>query len=164
MICAGLTFFEVSTSKMKFSSEYTPYELVLRKSRIDRVGVFAGRSIPARHKVVEYTGQRIRMSEAYRRFRRLMRAKGRKRSYLAALSRSWAIDGAVGGNGSELINHSCDPNLFWKRERGKLIFYAKRRIRRGEELTLDYHFPAESPTVKCLCRSPKCRGTINVRK
>lgn len=147
---------------MRTSAIPSPFQLELRKSRIDRNGLFAVEPIPARRKVVEYAGEKIRMREAERRFWRMERKKGRKRMYLAKLSRSWVIDGGVGGNGSELINHSCDPNLFVKRERGKLNLYSRRLIRRGEELTTDYRYAANAIQVKCRCGSAHCRGTINL--
>lgn len=149
---------------MNISNEYSAFLLEIRKSRIDRKGVFAAQTIPALHKVVEYTGEKIRFREARRRFLRVFHSRSKKRIYLARLSRSWTIDGAVGGNGAELINHSCDPNIFIKREHGKLNLYSKRRIRRGEELTTDYRFPADSPPLQCRCGAANCRGTINLKK
>ena len=149
---------------MKIPHEYSAFLLEIRKSTIDRKGVFAAQTIPAFHKVMEYTGEKIRSREAHRRFLRLFHSRGKKRIYLARLSRGWTIDGAVGGSGAELINHSCDPNLFIKRERGKLNLYSKRRIRRGEELTADYRFPANSPPLQCRCGAANCRGTINLKK
>jgi uncharacterized protein len=147
---------------MKISEKHTRFHLETRNSQIDRIGLFVLDSIPARRKVIEYAGERIPMREGVRRFWRIERTKGSKRMYLAKLSRSWVIDGAVGGNGSELINHSCDPNLFIKRERGKINYYSKRRIRRGEELTVDYRYTPDSAQVPCCCGSANCRGTINL--
>ena len=34
------------------------------------------------------------------------------RTYLFTLDNYWTLDGAVGGSGAELINHSCTPNLY----------------------------------------------------
>lgn len=121
-------------------------------------------TIPARYKVVEYAGEKIRMSEARRRFWKIFHRKGPKRMYLAKLSSRWVIDGAVGGSGAELINHSCAPNLFVKRERGKINFYSRRRICRNEELTADYQYAANAVQVMCRCGAANCRGTINVKK
>jgi SET domain-containing protein len=149
---------------MKISEKHTRFHLETRNSQIDRIGLFVLDSIPARRKVIEYAGERIPMREGVRRFWRIERTKGSKRMYLAKLSRSWVIDGAVGGNGSELINHSCDPNLFIKRERGKINYYSKRRIRRGEELTVDYRYTPDSAQVPCCCGSANCRGTINLTR
>jgi SET domain-containing protein len=39
---------------------------------------------------------------------------------------------------------------------------SKRKITRGEELTVDYHFSKKIEDVPCRCASPNCRGTINL--
>jgi SET domain-containing protein len=149
---------------MKISEKHTSFHLERRKSQIDRNGLFALDFIPARRKVIEYAGEKIRMREAMRRSRRTEHKRGPKRLYLARLSKGWAIDGGVGGNGSEMINHSCDPNLFIKRERGTINYYSKQPIRRGEELTVDYRFAPDAVHVPCRCGSAKCRGTINLKR
>jgi hypothetical protein len=41
---------------------------------------------------------------------------------------------------------------------------SKRAIRRGEELTVDYHFSDKIEDVRCRCGSAKCRGTINIKR
>jgi SET domain-containing protein len=38
---------------------------------------------------------------------------------------------------------------------------SRRRIKKGEELTVDYHFDADADRTPCSCGSKKCRGTIN---
>jgi SET domain-containing protein len=72
------------------------------------------------------------------------------------------LDGAVGGSGAELINHCCEPNLRTRRILGHIFYFSRRRIRRGDELTLDYRFSKKAPQVVCRCGSPSCRGTINL--
>jgi SET domain-containing protein len=140
-----------------------PFRLRVRRSGIHRLGVFASRSIPPRVKVIEYAGERISRREARRRFVIIWKRHKGAFNYLARLNRYWVIDGAVGGNGAELINHSCDPNMGFRRKHGKLWFLSLRRIRKGEELTLDYRFSRKAEKVPCHCGSPKCRGTINKR-
>jgi SET domain-containing protein len=137
--------------------------LRISRSRIDRFGVFADEDIPPRRKVIEYTGERITIREADRRFRKILHSRKPKRFYLFGLEGRWVIDGSVSGSGAELINHGCDPNLVQRRVRGHILYFSRRRIRRGEELTVDYHFPQETVIVLCRCGSPKCRGTINLK-
>lgn len=79
----------------------------------------------------------------------------------AQLDLYWTIDGAVGGTGAELINHSCEPNLKLRKFRGHLWLFSVRRIRPGEELGYDYGFSETGRRVCCRCGSAKCRGTIN---
>ena len=73
-----------------------------RESRIHRRGVYALERIPPRRKVIEYTGERISRRETKR------RGDG-PITYLFTLDGYWTLDGAVGGSGAEIINHSCDP-------------------------------------------------------
>jgi SET domain-containing protein len=134
----------------------------VRRSPIHGSGVFALQSIPARRKVIEYVGERISRLETRRRFLRAWTSAPGRRIYLARLDLYWAIDGSRGGSGAELINHYCAPNLAPRRIRGRLYFFSTRKIRRGEELTLDYEFAADGPKVRCRCGAATCRGTINL--
>jgi len=147
----------------KIDPSFTPFLLLIGRSRIDRQGVFAGETIPRGRRVIEYIGERISHRAANRRFRGILRSGRPRRFYLAFLNRSWVIDGAVGGNGAELINHCCDPNLARPRIRGHIYYYSRRRIHIGEELSVDYRYSKDSLRCKCRCGSPKCRGTINVK-
>jgi len=143
-------------------STASPYKLHVRTSGIHRLGVFAAQRIPAGRKVIEYAGERISRNETRRRFLEGSGGRSRRLNYLACLNSYWAIDGAVGGNGAELINHSCDPNLRLRRIRNRLWLISLRAIRRGEELAYDYHFSKNAQRVPCHCGAAKCRGSINV--
>ncbi len=69
------------------------------------------------------------------------------------------------------LNHSCEPNceLFqWTSEDGeddgedwgrRMWLAAIRTIEPGEEMTIDYAWPADA-AIPCLCNSSKCRGWI----
>jgi len=153
-----------SRSARLVDQRYTPYRLRIRHSRIHGKGVFALQSIPKGCRVIEYTGERISRAETRRRFLKAWTSAG-KRLYLARISAYWTIDGARGGSGAELINHCCEPNLRpLTLGRGRRLFFvSRRRIRRGEELTLDYAFRADGPKVPCHCGAAACRGTINLR-
>lgn len=137
-------------------SRYACFQMEIRESKIHRRGVYALERIPARRKVIEYTGERISRREAKR------RGAGRV-TYLFTLNDYWTIDGAVGGSGAEIINHACDPNLQSRIQRGHILYISKRTIEPGEELTVDYLFSPEINAVKCRCGSPLCRGTINLK-
>jgi SET domain-containing protein len=135
---------------------YACFRIEIRKSSIHHRGVFALEPIPARRKVIEYTGERISRRETKR------RGMGRV-TYLFTLDSYWTIDGAVGGSGAEIINHSCDPNLFSTILKGHILYFSKRPIRKGEELTIDYLFGKDIGRVPCCCGARDCRGTINVK-
>src|SRR5215467_3099081 len=123
---------------------HTPFRLEIRESKIHRRGVYSLDRIPARRKVIEYTGERISRRETKR------RGQGNI-TYLFTLDNYWTIDGAFGGSGAEIINHSCDPNLFSSIQKGHILYMSKRVIRPGEELTVDYRFSDKIDTVKCKC-------------
>jgi uncharacterized protein len=132
------------------------FKLRLAPSKIHRWGVYAGENIPANRKVIEYTGERISRIETRR------RGQGRH-IYLFTLDKYWTIDGAVGGSGAEFINHSCDPNIRAVITKGHILYMSRRPIRKGEELTVDYHFSKDVERVRCSCGAANCRGTINIK-
>jgi SET domain-containing protein len=48
--------------------------------------------------------------------------------------------------------------------KGHILYMSLRPIRKGEELTVDYHFSKDVERVPCKCGAPQCRGTINLLK
>jgi uncharacterized protein len=132
------------------------FRLRVAPSGIHGRGVYAAEPIPPNRKVIEYTGERIGRREAKR------RGLG-PRTYLFTLDNYWTLDGAVGGSGAELINHSCDPNLYSRIAKGHILYMSRRAIRRGEELTVDYRFSDKIDDVPCRCGAARCRGTINLK-
>jgi uncharacterized protein len=136
---------------------HTRFRLEIRESKIHRWGVYALERIPARRKVIEYTGAKISRRETKR------RGQGSV-TYLFTLDDYWTIDGAVGGSGAEIINHSCDPNLTSCIMRGHILYLSRRAIHPGEELTVDYRFSDKIGDVACRCGAAKCRRTINLKE
>lgn len=118
--------------------------------------MYAEEPIPANRKVIEYRGERISRRETRR------RSEASKFTYLFTLDDYWTIDGAAGGSGAQYINHSCDPNLMSRIVRGHILYFSRRPIRRGEELTIDYRFDKRVEKVSCSCGAKTCRGTINL--
>ena len=60
------------------------------------------------------------------------------------------------------LNHSCDPNceLFvYDDDLFRLLLVSLRPIQPGEELTIDYGWPAEV-AIPCQCGTKACRGWI----
>ena len=132
------------------------YRMEIRESKIHRRGVYALERIPARRKVIEYTGEKISRRETKR------RGNGPV-TYLFTLNDYWTIDGAVGGSGAEIINHSCDPNLYAWIVGEHILYMSRRVIFAGEELTVDYCFSGDVDKVRCRCGAKTCRGTINLK-
>jgi uncharacterized protein len=136
---------------------YACFTLSIRSSRIHRFGVYAEERIPANRKVIEYTGERLNRREAKR------RGSG-EHTYLYTVDKYWTLDGAAGGSGAEIINHSCEPNLVGRVMKGHIIYMSLRTIQPGEELLIDYHFPKNVERVVCGCGAKTCRGTINLKE
>ena len=148
---------------------YACFRLEIRESRIHRRGVYALERIPPRRKVIEYTGERISRRETKR------RGDGPV-TYLFTLDDYWTLDGAVGGSGAEIINHSCDPNIYTMVFKGHILYMSKRLIRPGEELTVDYRFsdkvepvivqvrvkslPRHDQPERVVCEASSRRGSI----
>ena len=145
----------VLVKKPAIDPRYACFKLAIRTSRIHRRGVYALERIPARRKVIEYTGERISRRETKR------RGDG-DITYLFTLDDYWTLDGAFGGSGAEIINHSCEPNLYAWNFQKHILYMSKRVIQKGEELTMDYRFDKNVGKVPCLCGSRNCRGTINL--
>jgi uncharacterized protein len=127
-------------------------QLKVRKSQIYGKGCFALSHFPARKKIATYAGEVVRGSRRIE--ERLRRQEAVK---IIRMSRETAIDGAVGGNATAFINHSCDPNAYMRVVPGeKVAIFARRDIRPGEELTINYRDP-NHPDV-CRCGAENCRS------
>jgi SET domain-containing protein len=142
--------------KPRVDPNFAAFSIKLKSSKIHRWGVFAGEDIPANRKLIEYTGERISRRETKKRLERPL-------NYIFTLDAYWSIDGSAGGSGAQFINHSCDPNVEARIVKGHILYFSKRAIRKGEELTVDYHFAKEDQTVPCACKASNCRGTINLK-
>lgn len=127
--------------------------LTVGPSRFAGRGLFAGTHIAARAKIGEYEGEVIGLAEARR------RAKGRRIVAIVELERH-AIDAKGMRRGFRYINHSCDPNTFFRCTPERAEVYARRAIRAGEELTCDYGESQHNGTLPCRCGARNCRGFI----
>jgi uncharacterized protein len=138
----------------RISPKFTRFALGVGRSGIDNTGVYALKDIPARCRVIEYTGRRLsRVEDAHLKFPNDI--------YVAGTLRG-SIDGAVGGNGAQFINHSCDPNLTAVRTRNSMFFRSRREIRAGEELSWRYAYPFKLRRIPCRCGARNCRKTLRL--
>jgi SET domain-containing protein len=141
----------------RINENFASFKLLIRRSKIHRYGVFADQRIPANRKVIEYTGARLNRKQAK------IRGDG-DYTYLFAVDAYWTLDGAVGGSGAEIINHSCSPNLVSRIMKGHVLYMSLRTIRPGEELTVNYNFDKDVRTFPCSCGAPSCGGAIGKAK
>ena len=113
------------------------------------LGLFALVEFKKGDSVVEYSGERITTEEADER--------GGK--YLARLNKDWTIDGKGRDNLARYINHACKPNCFYEmnEEETRIFAIAKRKIKPGEELSVNYgkaYFEEHIKPHGCKC--PSC--------
>ncbi len=147
----------------KRAARSLPFEI--RKSAIQGMGAFATRRIAKGRRIIEYTGERITQEQADERYDDA--AMSRHHTFLFTLDEDTVVDGAVDGNESRFINHSCDPNCKAFIEDDRIFIYSKRDIAPGEELNYDYGYErSEGMTEEdearyvCRCGAKACRGTI----
>ncbi len=143
----------------------TSRKLILRNSRIQGRGVFAGRRIRKGQRIIEYIGEIITVEEEQRRYDD--DAMSRHHTFLFKIDEKITIDATRRGNMARYINHSCGPNCEAVMEDGRIFIEAIRNIQPGTELTYDYSYEHEGELTAelkefyfCRCGSDNCRGTI----
>ena len=151
-------------ARYPWKEEPNPY-IELRTSKIQGTGAFAARAIRKGTRIIEYVGQRISWRTADKRYDD--DTMGRHHTFLFTVDEKTCIDGAVQGNVSRFINHSCDGNCDAINDRKRIFIDALRNIRKGEELAYDYqyertddHTKEDERFYKCRCGTAKCRGSI----
>jgi SET domain-containing protein len=135
--------------------KFARFRLRIARSAKHRYGVFALEDIPGGRQVIEYKGTRLSIGQA-------AKIRPPEDTYLAWLSGAMYVDARRSGSGAEFMNHSCQPNLQQRRVRGHLLLFSRRKIRAGEELTWNYHYPIKVQRIPCRCGARRCRGTLRV--
>ena len=143
----------------------SPYVLV-RRSRIHNIGIFAKKDIPKGVRIIEYVGERITKTESHRRAEAVLRQHQENPEtdgavYIFELNKRHDIDGDVYYNTAKYINHSCDPNCETDVIRGRIWIIATRDIKKNEELSYNYGYSYEDhEDHRCLCGTEQCVGYI----
>lgn len=138
----------------------------VRESKIHNKGVYSATDIPKGTKILEYTGEKINKEESDRRYDHcleLSRQDHKKAAtYLFELDDEYCLDGDIPNNDAKYINHSCNPNCIIEIEDERIWIYAKRDIKKGEELTFSYEFDVDEgyPDHVCKCGTENCVGYI----
>ncbi len=119
------------------------------------LGLFA--TVPMRKGdvIVEYTGERIPTRLAQEIDRR------RANKYLFEIDRHWTIDGSARDNVARYVNHACKPNAEAELVRGRMLFRATKRIRPGEEITIDYGEEHMQLYFREGCRCAGCSSSLS---
>ncbi|GJQ14296.1 hypothetical protein GpartN1_g6087.t1 [Galdieria partita] len=158
---------------IRHSDSLTISQLKSRKKRvrfgrsvIHGWGLYAMQDIDPNEFIIEYVGEIIRQKISDEREKRYFR-QGIGDSYMFRLDEDQVIDATRKGSVARFVNHSCEPNAVAKiitiDNCKKIVFYSKRLIRAGEEITYDYKFNTEDENNKilCLCGAPTCRKFLN---
>lgn len=142
-------------------------QLRFDRSGIHAWGVFADEDIAAGEMILEYRGEIIGNSIAERREVEYEAAKIGS-DYMFRIDAANVCDATKQGCVARFINASCEPNCYTKiitlDGNKRIVIYAKRNIRTGEELCYDYKFPLEydeSKRIPCYCGAKECRGYMN---
>jgi SET domain-containing protein len=143
---------------MGFTTPGNPHTMIKHPvrtapSEIEGRGVFAAATIPRGAKIGEVTGELISIRTARQ------RARGRCRMCLIDISSTQALD-CTGGNALRYLNHSCRANAFLRIIGQRVEVYARRAIRKDEEITVDYGESPHSGGMKCGCGQKTCRDRI----
>ena len=137
-------------------TERLAFGLAIGKSGIHGRGCFAATPFHQNQRIAEYVGERISLAEAER--RRCTPGE----QCICDVDSEWAVDGSQGGNGTQYINHSCQPNTYVIVSERRIFIYALREIASGEELTTDYLYELYSEQTSCLCHSATCDETTSL--
>ena len=124
--------------------------LTVAKSKINGKGCFTAVTFRPDQKIAEYVGERISSKEAERR----LRASSKK--CICEVNSEWSIDGSRGGNGTQYVNHSCEPNAYVIISHGRVFLHALRCISPGEEITTDYLYELGLDRTRCNCQTASC--------
>jgi uncharacterized protein len=139
--------------RRRINPKFARYRMRIGRSATHRYGVFALEEIPAKRRVIEYTGKHLNLVQAFK-------IQAPKDIYIATIHTNLYVDGRRGGSGAEFMNHSCAPNLAVRRIGRHLYLYSRRKIGAGEELTWNYRYPTQVKRVQCHCGARRCRGTL----
>lgn len=130
--------------------EQTKKEAVLYRVKRSSagLGLFATADIRKGKTIIEYIGYVLDPK----------RDDERSNRYIFNVHKRKDIDGSPRWNTARYVNHSCRPNSE-AIDRGARIFYAaKRGIKAGEEITIDYGKEYWNDWIKPIgCRCEKCK-------
>ena len=130
----------------------------VKKSNIDKRGLYASKNIKSGTKIIEYIGKLISKKETETN----PKFDNEKDIYLFNLNSKYDLDGDYSWNTARLINHSCNPNCEVEGKGLKLWITTIKDIKKSEELSYDYGFgyDVDYKQFPCKCGSQNCVGYI----
>jgi uncharacterized protein len=122
------------------------------KRTITGLGLFTLKPFSSGKRIIEYTGKVISSGDE----------KEMSGRYLFEISDKLAINGKTRTNLARYINHSCKPNAIAYLSGRRVWIWAKRDIKSGEPITIDYgkrYFDDYIRPIGCKCE--KCLKKLN---
>jgi SET domain-containing protein len=123
-------------------------EIVVKKSKISGLGIFAGRDFKKEQVVIKWSSHRELSKED------IESMPKEDKEHVSFFDGKYVLVPPDGW-----VNHSCDPNV----RLADFCYFAERAIKKGEEITTDYRKESEAGfQMKCNCGSKNCTGSITV--
>ena len=131
----------------------------IKKTKEKGLGIFAKKEITAGTVIGDYLGKVLETAK-------YDLDDDKKGLFLMYFSDEASIYPNLKKPGVHLLNHSCSPNCWIYIHQGHTLFFALRKIRPGEELTISYLLCPKSGcnpcTHVCKCGSKLCTGTMHL--
>lgn len=144
-MCTFFCFFAIIFLDMPYPFPRPPvFSLRVRKSATG-LGLFVVDEIPARRFIIEYWGKLVATEVADR--------VGGK--YLFDLENGKTVLGGTRKNIARYVNHACRPNAEVRFVKNRIYIYSTKRIKAGDEVTIDYGKEYHDTYIKpkgCLCK------------
>uniref|UniRef100_D8QG04 Histone-lysine N-methyltransferase, H3 lysine-36 specific n=1 Tax=Schizophyllum commune (strain H4-8 / FGSC 9210) TaxID=578458 RepID=D8QG04_SCHCM len=142
--------------------EYAPIEIV--KTEKKGFGLRAEQDIQRDTFIYEYVGDVVN-SPSFKKRMRDYAKEGIQHFYFMMLQKDEFIDATKSGGIGRFANHSCSPNCYVAKwtvgDRVRMGIFAKRNIKKYEELTFNYNVDRYGHQAQtCYCGEPNCVGYI----
>ena len=134
----------------------------IKKTKERGYGVFSKKEIKTGTVISDYLGKIINIAE-------YDLDDDKNGLYLMYFTDQASIYPDLTKPGPHLINHSCTPNCWIYIYHGHTLFFALKKIKPGEELTISYLLSPKDKTCDpckhdCKCGSKFCTGTMHLTK
>ena len=134
----------------------------IKKTEEKGFGVFAKKEIKAGTIIGDYLGKVLKTRE-------YDLDKDKNGLYLMYLTDQTSIYPNLKKPGIHLLNHSCTPNCWIYTYCSHTLFFALRKIKPSEELTISYLLSPKDEgcnpcTHKCKCKSKFCTGSMHMSR
>jgi SET domain-containing protein len=124
-------------------------EVVVKRSKINGLGIFTARNFRREQLVIKWSSHRELSKQEVENLPKT------DREHVSFINGKYVLAPPDGW-----VNHSCDSNV----RLSDFCYFAKRDIKKGEEITADYREESEKGfEMKCNCRSKNCKGYISVQ-